>query len=90
MGDRKYRCASIIAATHILFEQIAASCREGLSLPAKIEGAVRRNKNATAGITSNRHASTSAPGRRSGRTSALPYPPPGLKNDSSKTKTNQI
>jgi hypothetical protein len=44
MGDRKYRFTSIIAAAHLLFEQIAASCREGLSLSAKIEGVLRRKK----------------------------------------------
>lgn len=37
MGDRKYRFASITTATHILFEEVAASCCEGLSHFAKLE-----------------------------------------------------
>ena len=56
-----------------LFEKIAASCCEGLSHLAKLEEVDAGDPTCV-----EPPASILAPVRRSGRTSALPYPPSGL------------
>jgi len=71
MGDRRYQFDSVLLTS--MFEKIAASCCEGLSHLAKLEKEEGRR---WPDLGPTIPASTLAPVRRSGRTSALPYPPP--------------